>query len=160
MLCIRTFTSALFSSNVKCKRIRHVPKYKFKPFLPFNKIIFLLRLESMYSETNKKINSYKNLVLQFSQPIEIQVSNSLRLLLECSKSKGFWALHSWVESRATYMSNAVNIFLIFIPTYQEQRRKLTNNVNLKREYLPSLPGNGAKIWLRFYLHTRIQNLEL
>ena len=48
----------------------------------------------MYSETNKKINSYENLALQFSQPAKIQVSSSLRLPLECSKSEGFWALLS------------------------------------------------------------------
>jgi len=44
----------------------------------------------MYSKTNKEINSYRNLALQFSQPVEIQVSSSLRLPLECSKSEGFW----------------------------------------------------------------------
>jgi len=66
----------------------------------------------MYSWTNKEINSYKILALQFSQPIKIHVSSSLRLSLECSKSEGFWALLSRVEFRATYISAAAKIFLL------------------------------------------------
>ena len=66
----------------------------------------------MHSETNKKINSHRNSALQFSQPVEIQVSSSLSLPLECSKSEGFWALLSRAESRTTYMSTAVKIFLL------------------------------------------------
>jgi len=49
----------------------------------------------MYSETNKEINSYRNLALQCSQPAKIQVSSSLKLPLECSKSESFWVLLSW-----------------------------------------------------------------
>ena len=48
----------------------------------------------MNSETKKEINSYRNSTLQFSQPVEIQFSSSLRLPLECSKSEGFWSLLS------------------------------------------------------------------
>ena len=64
----------------------------------------------MYSETNKEINSYRILALQFSQPAKIQVSSLLRLPLECSKSEGLWALLSRAESRATYMSTAIKKF--------------------------------------------------
>jgi len=60
----------------------------------------------MYSELIKKINGYRNLALQFNQPTKIQISSSLRLPLECSKSEGFWTPLSWAESRATYMSTA------------------------------------------------------
>jgi len=48
----------------------------------------------MYNETNKEINSYRILALQFSQPAKIQVSSSHRLLRKYSKSEGFWALLS------------------------------------------------------------------
>jgi len=91
-----------------------------------------LRLESKYSETNKK-NSYKFLALQFSQPVKkIQVSSSLRLPLECNKFEGFWALLSRAESRTTNMSTAVKIPYVK-SVHQEQRRKLTKIINLKRE---------------------------
>jgi len=43
------------------------------------------------------------------------------------------------------MSNAAKISLIFITAHQEQRRKLTKNVNLKKELLTFPPRNGAKI---------------
>ena len=45
MLCIRTFAPVLFNSNVKCKRIRHVPKCKSKPFLAFNKYHFTVNVK-------------------------------------------------------------------------------------------------------------------
>ena len=77
MLCTHTFAPALFNSNVKYKRIRHVPKCKSKPFLAFNKHHFTIEVKSMYSETNNEIKSYRNSTLQFSQPAKIQVSNSL-----------------------------------------------------------------------------------
>ena len=77
MLCTRTFAPALFNSNVKCKRIRHVPKCKSKPFLAFNKHHFTVEVRKYVRETNKKINSCINLVLQFSQPVKIQVTSSL-----------------------------------------------------------------------------------
>jgi len=66
----------------------------------------------MYSETTKEIKSYRNSALQFSQPAEIHVSNSLSLSLECSKYEGFWALLSRAESRATYISTAAKISLL------------------------------------------------
>ena len=59
-----------------------------------------------------KINSYRILTLQFSQPEKIQVSSSLRFPFECSKSEGFCALFSRAESMATYMSTVAKIFLL------------------------------------------------
>ena len=88
------FAPALFNSNIKFKRFRHVPKCKSKLFLASNKHHFTVEVRKYVSETNKKINSYRNLALQFSQPTEIQISSSLKLSLEYSKSEGFWALLS------------------------------------------------------------------
>ena len=74
----------------------------------------------MYSETNKKIKSYRNLALQFSQPAEIKVSSSLSLPLEYSKSEGFWALLFRAEFRATYMSTAAKISLLNLYTKNKE----------------------------------------
>ena len=43
---------------------------------------------------------------------KIQVSSSLRLPQECSKSEGFWALLFLAESRGTYMSTAAKNSLL------------------------------------------------
>ena len=74
----------------------------------------------MYTETNKKINSYRILALQFSQSTKTQVSISLRLPLECSKSEGFWALLSRAESKATYMSTAAKNSLLNLYTKNKE----------------------------------------
>ena len=65
----------------------------------------------MYSETNKEIKSYRNSALQFSQLAEIQVSSSLSLPLECSKSEGFWALLSSRVQGHLYVHCSKNFLL-------------------------------------------------
>ena len=74
------------------------------------------RITTMYAQTFSSnqpiISNLQTSGLQFSQPTEIQVSSPLSLPLECCKSDGFWALLSWAESTATYMSNAAKIFLL------------------------------------------------
>ena len=57
MLCTHTLAAALFNSNLKCKRIRHVPKCKSKLFLAFNKHHFTVEVRRKYSESNKEINA-------------------------------------------------------------------------------------------------------
>jgi len=44
MLCTRTFAPALFNIKVKCKRIRHVLKWKSKSFLAFNEHHFTVEV--------------------------------------------------------------------------------------------------------------------
>ena len=63
-------------------------------FLAFTIIILLLRLESKYSETNKEINATDIKLCNSANQQKIQVSSSLRLPHECSKSEGFLALLS------------------------------------------------------------------
>jgi len=67
----------------------------------------------MYSESNNETNSYRYLKFAI-QPTckKKQISGSLRLPLECSKSEGFWAVFSWAEPRATYMSTVAKIFFL------------------------------------------------
>ena len=107
----------------------------------------------MYSELNKKINSCRNLALQFNQPAEIQVSSSLRLPLECSKSESFWVLFLEQSPGATYMSTAAKISLISTAAHQEQRKKLTKNINLKRELLTVPPRQRRQNLIELNLHT-------
>ena len=48
----------------------------------------------MYSETNKEINATEYKLCNSANLQKIQVSSSLRLSQEYSKSEGFWALLS------------------------------------------------------------------
>ena len=68
----------------------------------------------MYSEKNKEINNYRNLVLQFSQPAEIH--SSLRLPLEYSKSEGLLSSAFLSRDMASYMFTIAKISLIYIVT--------------------------------------------
>ena len=51
-------------------------------------------------------------------------------------------------------------FLVVKSVHQKQKRRLTKNVNFNENYLPSLPDNGAKIWLSLEPAHKIQNFRI
>ena len=96
--------------------------------------------------------------------IEVKPAQKYRLVvhsvlpLECRKSKGFRALLSWAESRATYMS-LQQIFLV-VKSVQKTKKKVNQKCKSKKENnLPSLPGNGAKILIEIEPAHKIQNFK-
>ena len=115
-------------------------------FLAFTIIILLLRLERKYSKTNKEINSYRFKLCNLANLQKIQVSSSLRLSQECSKSEGFLTLLSWAESKATYMSTAAKI-----PCWTctpRTKKKINQKCKLKQRitYRPSLATAPKFYW--------------
>ena len=125
MLCTRTFAPALFNSNEKCKRIRHVPKCKSKPFLAFTIIILLLRLESKYSETNKKINAtdIKLCTTANLQKYRLVVHSDCHMNVANLRASWLCFLE---QSKATYMSTTAKI-----PYCQACTPKTKKKVNQK-----------------------------
>ena len=66
--------------------------------------------------------------------------------------------------KTTYML-LQSFFLLFLPCNLQQRRKIrfsskNSNKNQISIKTVTLPGNGAKIWLKLYLHTKYRILDL
>ena len=99
----------------------------------------------MYSESNKEINSYKYLNFAIQPTCKkywLVVHSDCHKSVVNLRASGLYFLE---QSPGPLIYPLQQKFLIVKSVYQKQRRRLTKNVNFKEKYLPSLPGNGAKI---------------
>ena len=120
-------------------------------FQHLTNIILLLRLESIYNETNKKIYSHR---------ISACNSANLQKYRLVVHSDCYWNVANLRASGLCFLEQSSGPLICLVkPVHQEQRRRLTKNVNLKRGLHTVPPWQRRQNLIDVYLHRIIQNVR-
>ena len=138
---------ALFNSNEKCNEIDTCLNAKSKSFFSiYNQLFtFVLEIFIQWVKQGDKCYRYLNYAIQ-------PTCKKYRLVVHSDCHKNVANLRAsglcFLEQSPEPLICPLQQKFLVVKSVHQKRRRLTKNVIFKESYLPSLPGNGAKIWLR------------